>query len=101
MIALLVFVVVQTFLITNQLYATNPVCNSENFASWTWYIDAFQCGAFATTFFVHLSTINSSYSYKLLLDSTLAISTVSFLAFLSSLSTIVANWGGVCADFFG
>jgi len=85
----------------SQLYARTPICSADSFAGWTWYVDAFQGGAFAVTFVMHMSTLCSSTCYKAIYDLTLTIGTVSFLACCSSLMTLSVNWGGVCVDMFG
>ena len=85
----------------DHIQSSSPLCNEVNYSEWTWYIDAFSFGAFATTIAIYLTNLGTSYHMDMSLNLTFSAGAVSMLACISSIMTLTVNWGGVCIDYFG
>ena len=102
-LAVTVFIIIQSIMRWNQLYAIQPICKSLPYTGWTSHLNSLQSGIFLATLIIHLGTLVGSpgLDTSLQFDSTMTIGCVSFLACCASFMTLLFDWGGVCEDYFG
>ena len=102
-LSIMLFIIVQSIMRWNQLYALQPICDSVPYSGWTTHLNSLQSGIFLATLIIHLGTLVGSpgFDASLQFDSTMTMGCVSFLACCASFMTLIYDWGGVCEDHFG
>ena len=85
----------------NQLSFQNSNCRAEEFASWTWYANAVQAGAFIATCLLEISFLSATKLSRKIISSAFVTFWISFQSGVSSLMQLGWEWGGVCEDPLG
>ena len=96
-----IFVLMEVIAECNHLDIHDSSCRAEDFASWTWYANALQAGAFIATCLLEISFLSATKLSRKIISSAFVTFWISFQSGMSSIMSLRWNWGGVCEDILG
>ena len=98
-----VFVCYQVLIGVDNYFSKYPLCDAKvEYANWVWYSNFAHAGGFSTTCLLILIKLARVYRQENgPRSSYIASLCVVSMALISSLLTLILDWGGACEDMFG